>query len=570
MKIVILSWDSAYTSTGFGIQTNLTAEFLSVNHSVSVISSSPIFDVPTTFSPHFAEYRVPWNDPIYLEKLDALISRLNPDVCIVQGPWHFECKLLELHDLYYNVPVIFNFIWEGLSLPQNADKIKKLPCKPVVPTQFASQMWDVSDIIPHYVDPIFNYCYPEHWERARQELCNLLKIDILYSDFVILNLDTNATRKNQDLSLNVFSRFLRTNPNSHLIMHNDPRFPGAIDILKLVEQLNIPKTAIHFIPQNLSSKDVRKLYWGSDVRLSMSGGEGFGVPTAEAVACGTLNVVPNNSCFRELTEQVVTCEGLTASYLLPTVYSTTFAIPSIEGAIKRLGWVAHLDPVEYNNAALHEYKSYRIKNEEVTDLWEKIIQDRVQNFQPDPKFNYGYDSSVKTQSMTECVEALQLLLDNRADFSAHDPACFLGEFVDLCISKGIFISSDESNSYYSHKQSLQCREVKAEWPDADICVVTDALGRLETLDQRIEFLKNLTKYPWVLIRNNPCAAWNIEDFSDEQLTTELVKLHSTRRLDIEHLLKVNHDLKVFNYQVWQNMGDVKFIPQAIASKKVAK
>jgi hypothetical protein len=52
--------------------------------------------------------------------------------------------------------------------------------------------------------------------------------------------------------------------------------------------------------EGISNDELCELYNLSDFRLSCSGGEGFGIPTIEAMACGCINIVPSNTCFPEI------------------------------------------------------------------------------------------------------------------------------------------------------------------------------------------------------------------------------------------------------------------------------
>jgi len=90
-----------------------------------------------------------------------------------------------------------------------------------------------------------------------------------------------------------FSLFHKQHPDSVLYIHTEPTNTRlGWNLLELVRGCGLPKEAVIFpntteyrygIPQ----EQLAALYTGMDVLLAPSYGEGFGVPTVEAQACGT-------------------------------------------------------------------------------------------------------------------------------------------------------------------------------------------------------------------------------------------------------------------------------------------
>lgn len=90
-----------------------------------------------------------------------------------------------------------------------------------------------------------------------------------------------------------FSIFHKKNPDSVLYIHTDPVGAGlGWNLIELVRACGIPQDSVIFPnPQEyrygISQEQLAALYTGMDVLLATSYGEGFGVPTVEAQACGT-------------------------------------------------------------------------------------------------------------------------------------------------------------------------------------------------------------------------------------------------------------------------------------------
>jgi D-inositol-3-phosphate glycosyltransferase len=117
--------------------------------------------------------------------------------------------------------------------------------------------------------------------------------------FAVLLLDRNAPRKRLDIAFDAFARFAKGKPKTvRLIYHGALRDVGW-DIEAMAEDLGIADRLI------LTCKDARDTQWrgvpaGSlkhiysmcDVKLSTTSGEGWGLTTMEAMACGLPNIVP--------------------------------------------------------------------------------------------------------------------------------------------------------------------------------------------------------------------------------------------------------------------------------------
>ena len=100
-------------------------------------------------------------------------------------------------------------------------------------------------------------------------------------------------RKAFSENLLAFSVFRQKHPDAVLYLHTDPLGSyGGWNLLNVLQAYNIPKDAVIFPPYidykyGMSQESLAALYTGMNVLLATSYGEGFGVPTMEAQACGT-------------------------------------------------------------------------------------------------------------------------------------------------------------------------------------------------------------------------------------------------------------------------------------------
>jgi glycosyltransferase involved in cell wall biosynthesis len=99
-------------------------------------------------------------------------------------------------------------------------------------------------------------------------------------------------RKAYSENILAFSIFKKRHPDAVLYLHTEPMSPAGWNLPSLLEGCGIDKESVIF-PNPLSYKygipqeHLAAYYTGMDVMLATSYGEGFGIPTVEAQACGT-------------------------------------------------------------------------------------------------------------------------------------------------------------------------------------------------------------------------------------------------------------------------------------------
>lgn len=115
-------------------------------------------------------------------------------------------------------------------------------------------------------------------------------------------------RKAFSENLLAFSIFKKKHPDAVLYLHTDATFAGGWNLPALLEGCGIDHTSAIFpnpleyrygIPQ----EQLAAYYTGMDVLLATSYGEGFGIPTIEAQACGTRVIGSNWAATPDLVSQ---------------------------------------------------------------------------------------------------------------------------------------------------------------------------------------------------------------------------------------------------------------------------
>jgi len=122
------------------------------------------------------------------------------------------------------------------------------------------------------------------------------------------------SRKAWGENLLAFAIFAKTRPDAMLYLHTDAtQSSQGIDLVQLVRSCNISPDQVVFTDQyeyrmGVPDDVMAAIYTRSDVLLSATAGEGFGLPVLEAQACGTPVIVSNFSAQPELVGDGWVCE----------------------------------------------------------------------------------------------------------------------------------------------------------------------------------------------------------------------------------------------------------------------
>jgi len=164
--------------------------------------------------------------------------------------------------------------------------------------------------IPHAVHQ--NIYYPVSAEEKRlfrknfvvQTVSGAKVKGFLADKFVVGVVARNQSRKMLDRSLRSFAKFCKDKPEVVFFMKTDLQDAAASwDILELIRRLGIENRVV-FSPvkfyENYEYSEMNQVYNVMDIFFLSTSGEGFGVPTLEAMACGVPVVVTDYTTTQEL------------------------------------------------------------------------------------------------------------------------------------------------------------------------------------------------------------------------------------------------------------------------------
>lgn len=118
------------------------------------------------------------------------------------------------------------------------------------------------------------------------------KFSIDPSRKVILRTDRNVVRKNFDALIAAFVPIAQQDPDVDLVLHCRPVDPEGIDLWQEIFRMpqalreRVKFTQMHDTFKGLPVEGLNALYNMADLYMTTTGGEGFGLTLAEAMACG--------------------------------------------------------------------------------------------------------------------------------------------------------------------------------------------------------------------------------------------------------------------------------------------
>lgn len=192
----------------------------------------------------------------------------------------------------------------GGGLPWNCENVLKKVDFPIAMSKYAQkqalELYGIkSEYIPHAVEPDI------YRPLSQQEKFILRKNAGLLDKFVVGVVARNQPRKMLDRTIQAFKLVADKIPNAVLLMHCDKNDPAGqyfnMDIL--INQLNLNNRVIFTgmtYWKGFDYKKMNEVYNLFDVFFLGTSGEGFGIPTIEAMSCEIPVLVTDYTTTKEL------------------------------------------------------------------------------------------------------------------------------------------------------------------------------------------------------------------------------------------------------------------------------
>lgn len=166
----------------------------------------------------------------------------------------------------------------------------------------------------------------------RSEALARLGIGVLNDKFIVGNVNRNQPRKRWDLSIKYFAEWVRTYKikDAILFMHAAPTGDMSIDVKQLSRYYGVNHMMALREPEayrGVSEDVMRDTYACFDVDISTTQGEGFGLTTLEAMACGVPCIVPGWSALGEWAKRGAWVIPCTSTAIGPPYVNVVGGVP---------------------------------------------------------------------------------------------------------------------------------------------------------------------------------------------------------------------------------------------------
>ena len=335
--------------TGYGNQAKLLVERMS-RHGLKVAAQSnyglegkqDVLQVGKYKIPHYPRGLTPYSTDV-MPVWSADWASKNPDLKHVlftlYDVWVFN-KLQYEDQIVSWVPLDHITLPPGVHEFLKRDNVMPITMSPHGQEQLAKAEID-SVYIPHAIDTKI-YKPTETFNGITVREFMKIPDDAFLVGMVAANkANGQIHRKAFAENLLAFALHLKEYPNSYIYIHSEPgRAYGGFDLAILLKMVGIPQENVLFpdpymLRIGYPEETMAAFYSAFDVLLSTSYGEGFGIPTVEAQACGTRVITSNFAASKDLASE--DSWKIDGQPFWDEAQSSFFQIPSVNSIVAALG-----------------------------------------------------------------------------------------------------------------------------------------------------------------------------------------------------------------------------------------
>jgi len=260
--------------------------------------------------------------------------------------------------------------------------------------KFDPGLKDKLKIIPHGIDPtVFKPLPKEEVEQFREKFF----MGMVKDKFLVTNVNRNQPRKDIARTLQIFRLFKNIVPNAVLYLHMKNQ-DVAYTITEVARLYDLIPDEDFIYPLDFNEHDgigvqyVNAIYNSSQVVMTTTLGEGWGLSMTEAMIAGTPVIAPNHTALTEILGDdrgTLVTAGKSANdwIVLPRDNERQRPIVSVAEYVDKLVWI-------YNNYALAKERAEKARTfvldnwtwDKVGDQWRKVFQDALPS---DPVLKIG-------------------------------------------------------------------------------------------------------------------------------------------------------------------------------------
>lgn len=334
MKVLISS-NSIHTKTGYGTQSKGLANALkAMGHQVAVFAWYGLQGgmIRAGGIDIYPRLRHPYGDDA------AIIARdFDADLLItLQDVWVLSENFAE------SLPCPWApwFPIDGEPLPPPIQERVEKADYPIVYSEYGARQMEEAGLqytyIPHAIDT--ETFSPGDKQAVRE------KIGVPDGAYLVSMVAANKgypSRKSLPEVIQAFKIFHERHPEAYLYLHMAVHPKGeGLDMQDVIRLVGLPEDSFRFADQSdyalgLPDSYLADIYRASDMLLSPSQGEGFGLPIAEAQACGCPVLVQDVTSMSELCINGIAIEPLQRTYTPIGHWQYTASVEAIADGLER-------------------------------------------------------------------------------------------------------------------------------------------------------------------------------------------------------------------------------------------
>lgn len=292
--------DAPWALSGYSIQTALTVPRLKSHCDIALLA---------TFGLHGGIRE--WEGiPIFPGGADPFANDVIPKAAKM---WQADIVITLKDALVFNPQALSGVRWMPMvpidhdpSTPQVIERVRQ-SYRPIAYAPHGFRALRSAGLDPLYAPHAYDPAVYFPMDKAEARATMNLSPDLFIVGTVAVNRGGVPSRKSWIENLEAFARFAKDKPNARYFIHtdvSDDGYEGGIPLRPLMAQFGILDKVLfcdqerYRYPPGFPPEYMRAYYNSIDVLNAVSLGEGFGIPTLEAQACGT-PVIVGDWCAHE-------------------------------------------------------------------------------------------------------------------------------------------------------------------------------------------------------------------------------------------------------------------------------